>query len=416
MQRTAHVVSLSAALATVCWAAAAETVPAPPNAPSTVEWNAGRGKLRLRYHDAVILDARIRAEDAAGRAVAGAEVRLQPTEPPGEKVEQRLKFVAAKPQEGVKLVLRGTVAGSEEAFPAETNGEAQKRFPLVRTSVGLSHSLRNNAVYDRRWDWVLIGPADGTTRIQPEAAKKQRISFAWESRGASIELVFRPRFYQKHRDLVYYEPWTYPVWKGSVTGYCTWWPYRDGINQQVLDSLVDVFAAKKLPDFGYKYVLDSSPLGPTRGDGDAATLLYTTGTTGTPKGVVLTHRNLLRNAESCHEHIGITEDDVFLAVLPFFHGFGLTTSMLIPLLGGNTTVCVARFSALRVFQAIAQHRVTCCFAVPAMYAELVRAGRPPGLDLSCVKILVAGGEPLRAGVAEGIHPNPRPRLRLPPGR
>jgi hypothetical protein len=45
--------------------------------------------------------------------------------------------------------------GSEEAFPAETAGEAQKRFPLVRTSVGLSHNLPDNAVDDRRWDWVL---------------------------------------------------------------------------------------------------------------------------------------------------------------------------------------------------------------------------------------------------------------------
>jgi hypothetical protein len=256
VQRACRVLSLSAALATACWAAAAGTVQAPPNAPSTVEWNARRGKLRLQYHDTVILDASIRAEITAGRAVPGVEVKLDPAESRDEKekVEQRLKFAPAKPQEGMKLVLRGTVTGSEEAFPAETSSEAQRRFPLVRTSVGLSHNLRNNAVYDRRWDWVLIGPADGTTRVEPEAVKKQRITFAWESRGASIELVFRPRYYQKHRGLEYFEPWTYPVWKGSVTGYCTWWPYRDGINQQVLDSLVDVFAAKKLPDFGYKYL------------------------------------------------------------------------------------------------------------------------------------------------------------------
>jgi hypothetical protein len=109
----------------------------------------------------VILDGRILAEDAAGRPAAGVEVKLEPSETPGEKVEQRLKFVPAKPQEGVKLVLRGTVTGSEEAFPAETDSAAQKRFPYVRSSVGLSHNLRNNALYGRRWDWVLIGPADG---------------------------------------------------------------------------------------------------------------------------------------------------------------------------------------------------------------------------------------------------------------
>jgi len=245
-----------AALVGVSSVVARESIEPPPNTPAAAEWDALRGALRLRYHDTVILDARVDAEDAAGRAVVGAEIKLQPAESRDEKekVEQRLKFALTKPQEGVKLVLRGTVTGSEEAFPVETSSEAQKRFPLVRNSVGLSRNLRNNAVYDRRWDWVLIGPADGTTRIQPTAAEKQRATFAWESRGTTIELVFLPRFYQKHRGLEYFEPWTYQVWKGSVTGYCSWWPYRDGISQQVLDSLVDVFVAKKLPDFGYKHL------------------------------------------------------------------------------------------------------------------------------------------------------------------
>jgi long-chain acyl-CoA synthetase len=163
------------------------------------------------------------------------------------------------------------------------------------------------------------------------------------------------------------------------------------------------------------------PMAPTRSDGDCATLLYTTGTTGVPKGVVLTHRNLFRNVEACNEHIGITEDYVLLGVLPLFHSFGLTTSMLVPLLGGCSVVYLARFSAQRVFEAIARHRVMCCFAVASMYGDLVRAGAPiagnrapfraatvrerphghlltrvaPGLDLSSVRILVSGGEPLR---------------------
>ena len=235
-------------------AASAGEVAPPPNVPAEARWDAKSGTLSLRYHGATILDATISTEDAAGRAVAGSEVKLEPSDTPGEKVEQRLKFIPAKPQEGVKLVLRGTASGSEEAFPVETNSPAQNRFPLVRTSVGLSRNLRNNAVYDRCWDWVLIGPADGATCIQPKAANQQRIEFSWESRGANLELVFRPRFYQKHKELAFFEPWTYRVWRGTVTGYCSWWAYRDGINQQVLDALVDVFAAKKLPDFGYKYL------------------------------------------------------------------------------------------------------------------------------------------------------------------
>ena len=131
----------------------------------------------------------------------------------------------------------------------------QKRFPLVRNSVGLSRNLRNNAVYDRRWDWVLIGPAEGATRIAADGGGPAgRDTSPGRAAGPTLELVFRPRFYQKHRELTFFEPWTYRVWKGSVAGYCSWWSYREGINQQVVDSLVDVFAAKKLPDFGYKYL------------------------------------------------------------------------------------------------------------------------------------------------------------------
>ena len=240
---------------------------APPNAPATVEWKAGEGKLRLRYHNSVVLDAVVRAEDAAGRAVAGIEAKVEPSGTSGEKIEQRLKFTPATPREGVVLVLRGTVSGSEEAFPAETEIAAQSRFPLVRNSVGLSRNLRNNAVYDRRWDWVLSGSADGATRILPKSTGKEHAltpgpsprrkgekRFGWESGGPAIELVFRPRFYQKHKEQVFFEPWTYRVWKDPIVGYCSWWPYRNGISQQVVDELTDVFAAKRLPDYGYRYL------------------------------------------------------------------------------------------------------------------------------------------------------------------
>ena len=149
----------------------------PPNAPATVEWNAKAGRLDLRYHGTIILDATIGAE--AGNTAAGAEVKLDPTEATGDKVEQRLRFTLAKPQGGVKLVLRGTATASDEAFPAETSGAAQKRFPLVRNSVGLSRNRRNNALYDRRWDWLLVGPDDGATRILPKATGQQEITFTW---------------------------------------------------------------------------------------------------------------------------------------------------------------------------------------------------------------------------------------------
>ena len=251
--RRLSLLTILAALAAASWAVAQETVEPPPNAPARVEWNAGQGRLSLRYHGSVVLDALVAARDKDGNETRGG-ITMQPTAIREEKVEQRLAFSLAQPADGVELVLRATVTGSEEAFPAETLSETQKRFPCVRNSVGLSRNLRNNAVYDRRWDWVLVGPGDGGTQIKPVEQKEQKRAFSWESRGASLELSFRPRFYQKHKALEHFTPWTYKVWKGSVTGYCTWWSYRGGFTQQTLDAMLAVFVEKRLPDFGYHYM------------------------------------------------------------------------------------------------------------------------------------------------------------------
>ena len=234
----------------------AENVVPPANAPAAVEWNSKTGLLRLHYHDTAVLEATVHVQDGEGNHLERVDVKLERAGSRDEKdkVEQRLKFTLAEAKDGATIVLTGTVAASEEALAAETKSAAQQRFPVVRTSVGLSRSLRNNAVYDRRWDWALVGSGDGATRIFPKSVGKQAVTFAWESRGTVIDLAFRPRFYQKHRGLRYYEPWTYKVWRGSVSGYCTWWPYRTGISQQVIEALTDVFDAKNLPDFGYTYL------------------------------------------------------------------------------------------------------------------------------------------------------------------
>ncbi len=254
LSKSFFVLSLIVAPVGVASAAAPQDVMPPANAPATIEWNVREGKLSLRYHDTVILDATVRPEDTKGDEIKGIAVRLEPTVTTDDRVEQRLKFVVDNAPEGVGLVLRGTVIGSLEAFPAETQSEAQNRFAYVRNSVGLSRNLRNNAVYDRRWDWVLLGPPDGATQIRPRPQGRQQRVFSWESRGSSLELVFRPRFYQKHKELEHFKPWTYNVWKDSLTGYCTWWAYRGGFTQETLDAMLALFVEKHLPDFGYDYM------------------------------------------------------------------------------------------------------------------------------------------------------------------
>ena len=224
----------------------------PPNRAAVAKWDAEKGHLRVLYGDDAILEATLKAVDEDDREIKGVRVEFESQAGASEaKVTQRLRFTCRTPRENVGLVLDGTVFGSEEAFPAEAaSGEAQKRFPLVRTCSGLSRNLRNNAVYDRRWDWVLIGPADGATRIVPEK-KGERTEFQMKCEGRELELVFKPRFYQKHKNLPFFEPWNYKIRKESITGYCTWWSYKGGFNQETLDKVLDLFSRKDLVDYGY---------------------------------------------------------------------------------------------------------------------------------------------------------------------
>src|SRR4030067_173733 len=76
---------------------------------------------------------------------------------------------------------------------------------------------------------------------------------------------------------------------------------------------------------------------------DGAACLYTSGTTGRPKGAMLTHRNLLSNIQSFREILHVTEEDVFLTVLPMFHAFAATVLFLEPLSVGATIVVEPRF-------------------------------------------------------------------------
>jgi len=234
-------VSLLFVVAPICVpSASGKELAPPPNAPAAVEWDAVKGELIVQYHGSEILRAAVTARDGEGKLVA---VRLDKQADAGDnQVQQTLTFKPAEAKQGVALTLKGQITGSAEAFPAETESEAQKRFTMVRNSAGLSRNLRNNAVYDRRWDWA------------PKIDGENQRTFGIQCKGASLQLVFRPRFYQKHKNLRSYEPWTYKVWEGSITGFCTWWAYKGGITQETIDDIVAVFKEKKLVDFGYEYL------------------------------------------------------------------------------------------------------------------------------------------------------------------
>lgn len=129
---------------------------------------------------------------------------------------------------------------------------------------------------------------------------------------------------------------------------------------------------------------------------EAAVFLFTSGTTGMPKTVELSERNILDNAEGCRLATGFDDKQVMLAVLPLFHAYGLTVTLLLPLITGSTVV-VERFVPRQILQTIEKLRITCLIAVPSQYRLLTKDPAPA--DLSSIWLAIAGAERLPEQVA-----------------
>lgn len=127
---------------------------------------------------------------------------------------------------------------------------------------------------------------------------------------------------------------------------------------------------------------------------DLAVILYTSGTSGKPKGVMLSHGNLEADARAGIEHSGITNVDTFLGVLPQFHSFGLTALTLIPLLCGAKVVYTARFIPKKIVQLIREHKPHITMGVPSMYGALLSVKDLGPGDVASIRLPVSGGEPL----------------------
>lgn len=128
---------------------------------------------------------------------------------------------------------------------------------------------------------------------------------------------------------------------------------------------------------------------------DIAVIIYTSGTTGKSKGVMLTHRNLLCNAESCIEAVGVTERDRILLFLPMFHSFTEMVGILAPIMAGMTIIICERVDRAEIRRAIIRHRPTIFPGVPAVFAAMsqVRVGRMARW-LNPVRLYISGGAPL----------------------
>jgi long-chain acyl-CoA synthetase len=137
---------------------------------------------------------------------------------------------------------------------------------------------------------------------------------------------------------------------------------------------------------------------------DTAVILYTSGTTGTPKGAELTHDNLGSNVDTILSTLfEIQDDDVVLGALPFFHVFGLTCGLNSTVKAGGTLTLVPRFEADKALEVIARDRVTIFQGVPTMYVGMLHSEKADEVDLSCLRLCVSGGSAMPGEVLRSFE-------------
>ncbi|MFE4855699.1 AMP-binding protein [Streptomyces sp. NPDC056670] len=145
---------------------------------------------------------------------------------------------------------------------------------------------------------------------------------------------------------------------------------------------------------------------------DIAVLPYSSGTTGVPKGVMLTHRNIATNLAQLHPLVPMVSGDRILAVLPFFHIYGMTALMNAPLRCGATVVVLPRFDLDQFLGAIEKHRITGLYVAPPVVLALAKHPAVAQYDLSSLEYVMSAAAPLDSRLAAACSA----RLKLPPVR
>jgi long-chain acyl-CoA synthetase len=129
-----------------------------------------------------------------------------------------------------------------------------------------------------------------------------------------------------------------------------------------------------------------------RGPDDTAVILYTSGTTGTPKGAELTHSNLIDNClTGARELAGISEEDVILGALPLFHSFGQTCCLNGAVASGACLTLIPRFDPGKALEIIERDKVTLFDGVPTMYHAMLNHPGRESADISTLRMCISGG-------------------------
>lgn len=214
---------------------------APPNAPAVFERT--DSTLVVRYDGRVLLDGRLVVRgDAPAVSVL--------TDTNAGVVTQLLKITARG--RGASLKLAATLSSSGESFATEAEPAEDSR-PVVRHAVGNADNLRNRGLYDRQRDWLLTVDEPARVRVRALGVGDTVSRYELAADGAELTVRFRPRYYQRHRGLARFEPWTYRPWPHSVAGWTSWYAFRDKVTEADIHRTADVMRDVLRP-FGFTYL------------------------------------------------------------------------------------------------------------------------------------------------------------------
>jgi len=138
-----------------------------------------------------------------------------------------------------------------------------------------------------------------------------------------------------------------------------------------------------------------------RDDDDTAVILYTSGTTGTPKGAELTHANLRHNVATVVDMLQLTPDDVILGALPLFHAFGQTAGLNAAIAADSCLTLIPRFDPAKALEIVERDHVTVFEGVPTMFAAMLHSDKRP--DTASLRLCISGGAAMPVEVMRGFE-------------
>ncbi|MBU8768062.1 fatty acid--CoA ligase family protein [Cytobacillus oceanisediminis] len=143
--------------------------------------------------------------------------------------------------------------------------------------------------------------------------------------------------------------------------------------------------------------------GPELKDDETAVILYTSGTTGKPKGAMLTHKNLYCNAKDVSDYLHMNENDRVITTLPMFHVFCLTVALNAPLMNGATILIDPKFSPKEIFRLAKKYEPTVFAGVPTMYNFLLQFDDGNTEDLKSLRLCISGGAAMPVALLHGFE-------------